>query len=76
VLVGHRRVAGLLGDVELDLESDRAAVAVEPRFGQQARKHVEAPLDLLAVTLAVLAREDGGGYLVPHGGESPRFRHR
>ena len=74
VLVGQRRVAGLLGDVELDLEPDRAAVGVEPRLGEHAREHVETPLDLLAVALAVFSGEDPGGDLVPHSAQSARSR--
>ncbi len=67
VRVRHRRVAGLLGQVELDLEPDRAPVGVEARLGEHAREHVEAALDLLAVALAVVPGEDGRGDLVTHG---------
>ena len=72
VLVRHRRVARLLGDVELDLEADRAPVGVEARLGEHAGEHVEAALHLLAVALAVLTREGGGLDLFPHARQSDR----
>ncbi len=56
--VRERRVAGLVGEVELDLEADRAAVGVEARLGEHPREDVEAAAHLLAITLAVLAAED------------------
>ena len=62
-----RRVAGLVGQVELDLEPDRAPVGVEARLAQHPREHVEAGAHLLPVALAVLASEDRGLDLLSHG---------
>ena len=56
--VRERRIAGLVGEVELDLEADRAAVGVEARLGEHPREDVEAAAHLLAIALAVLAAED------------------
>src|SRR4029079_14829667 len=56
--VGERRVARLVGEVQLDLEADRAAVRVEARLGEHAREDVEAAAHLLAIALPVLAAED------------------
>ena len=70
--VDHRRVALLVGEVELDLEADGASLGVEARLAEHSREHVEAGAHLLAVALAVLAREDGGGYFLPHALSLPR----
>ena len=67
VRVGQRRVPGLLGEVELDLEPDRAPVGVEARLAQHPLEDVEAELDLVAVALTVLAAEGGVGDLIAHG---------
>ena len=56
--VRHRGVAGLVGQVELDLQPDRALLGVEARFAQHPREDVQVALDLLAVALAVLTAED------------------
>ena len=60
-------VAGLVGEVQLDLEAERAPVGVEARLAQHAREDVQAGPDLLPVALAVLAREDSGLDLLSHG---------
>ena len=65
--VHHRRVALLVGEVQLDLEPDGAALGVEARLAQHAREHVEAGPHLLAVALPVLAREDRRGDFLSHG---------
>jgi hypothetical protein len=53
--VDHRRVARIVGEVQLDLEPDRAALRVEARLAQHPSEHVEARADLLPVALPVLA---------------------
>ena len=72
VRVRQRRVAGLLGQVELDLQPDRAPVGIEPRLGEHAREDVQAQLDLVAVALTVLAAEGGVGDFVAHGASLSR----
>ena len=67
--VDHRRVAGLVGQVELDLEPERAPLGVEAGLGEQAREHVEAGAHLLPVALAILAGEDLGRDVLAHPGE-------
>ena len=71
VRVRERRVAGLLGQVELDLQPDRAPVRIEPRLGEHPREDVKAELDLVAVALAVLAAEGGISDFVAHGAPFP-----
>ena len=56
--VCHRRVAGLVGQVELDLEPDRALLGVEARLAQHPREDVQVALDLVAVPLTVFTAED------------------
>ena len=65
--VEQRRVARLVGQVELDLEPHRAPLGVEARLREHAREDVEARAHLLAVALAVLAAEDRGGDVFAHG---------
>ena len=65
--VDQRRIAGLVGQVQLDLEPEGAPVRIEARLAEHAREHVQARPDLLPVALAVLAREDRGGDLLSHG---------
>ena len=65
--VGERRVAGRVGQVELDLEPDRAPLRVEARLAQHAREDVEVPLDLVPVALPVVTAEDRGADVFPHG---------
>ena len=64
--VGHRRLPIGIGQVQFDLEADRAPLGVEPSFGEHHREHLQAPLDLLAVALALLAAEGRGGELLTH----------
>ena len=64
--VEQRRVARLVGQVELDLEPHRAPLGVEARLREHAREHVEARAHLLAVALPVLAAEDRGGDVLAH----------
>ena len=71
VRVGQRRVAGLLGQVELDLQADRAPVGIEARLREHPREDVQAQLDLVAVALAVLAAEGGIGDFIAHGAPFP-----
>ena len=65
--VDHRRVAGLVGEVELDLEPERAPLGVEAGLGEQAREDVEAGAHLLPVALAILAAENPGRDFLAHG---------
>ena len=74
VLVRQRRIAGLLGQVELDLEPDRAPVGIEPRLREHPREHVKAQLDLVPVALTVLAGEGGFGDFIAHGASSCRVQ--
>ena len=72
VRVRQRRVTGLLGEVELDLQPDRAPVRIEARFGQHPGEDVQAELDLVPVGLAILAAEGGVSDFVAHGSSFPR----
>ena len=74
--VEQRRVARLVGQVELDLEPHRAPLGVEARLREHAREHVEARAHLLAVALAVLAAEDRGGDVLAHGSSRRSTRSR
>jgi hypothetical protein len=65
--VHHCRVGVLVGQVQLDLESDRAARRLELRFGQHAREYLQARVHLAAIALAILAREGLCGDLFTHG---------
>jgi hypothetical protein len=65
--VGHRRIAGLVGQVQLDLEAERAQIGVEARLAEHAREDVETRPDLLPISLAVLAGIDRRGNLLSHG---------
>ena len=63
----------VVGEVELDLQPDRALLGVEPRLAQHPREHVEVALDLVAVALAVLAGEElRRGDVLAHGAERTR----
>src|SRR6185436_10984226 len=64
--VHQRRVAGLVGEVELDLEPDRALRGLEARLREHPREDVQAALDLRAVALAILPAEDGRSDVVAH----------
>jgi hypothetical protein len=70
--VRHRRVAGVVGEVELDLEADRALLRVEARLAEHPREHVEVALDLVAVALTVLAGELRRGDVLAHAAERTR----
>src|SRR5439155_23968753 len=69
--VDERRVARLVGEVELDLQPERAPLVLEARLRQHAREDVEARPDLLPVTLPVLAAEGARGDLLPHARSVP-----
>ena len=74
--VDHGRVAGVVGEVELDLEPHRAPLGVEARFAEHAREHVEARAHFLAVALPVLARKDLRRYFLAHELSLPRAARR
>ena len=69
--VRHGGIAGLVGQVQLDLEPDRAVVGVEARLPQHAREDVEVALDLVAIALPVLTAEHRGRDVFPHGWAQP-----
>ena len=64
--VDQRRIAGVVGQVELDLQPERAPLGMKPRLGEHPGEHVETGADLTAVALAVLAAEGPGGDLLAH----------
>jgi hypothetical protein len=64
--VDHCRIAGLVGEVELDLEPERARLGIEARLGEHAGEHVEAGADLAAVALPVLAGEHASRDFLAH----------
>ena len=69
--VDQRRVAGVVGQVELDLEAERAPLRMEARLGEHPGEHVQTRPDLQSVALAVLAAEGPGGDLLAHEGDYP-----
>ena len=76
LLVDHRRVAGRVGEVELDLEAHAAPLGVEPGLGQHPGEHVQAALHLLPVPLTVLAGELPARDVLTHVPPLPRARPR
>ena len=72
--VGEGRIAGLVGQVELDLQPDRPPLGFEARLAQHPREDVEVPLDLVAVPAPILAAEDGRGDVLAHGRDHTRTR--
>ena len=69
--------AVVVGQVELDLQAERAARRLEALVGQHAREDVQARAHLLAVALAVGTAEHPGGDVLAHGSGrqcSPRGR--
>ena len=64
--VDQRRLARVVGEVQLDLEPERPRLRVEPRLGQHPREHVEVRPHLHAVALPVLAAEGSCSYLLAH----------
>ena len=53
----HRRVAGVVDEVQLDLEAGHRTIDVEPRLAQHPREDVETLPHLLAIARAILAGE-------------------
>src|SRR5947209_14546640 len=66
--VDHGRMPGLVGQVELDLQPDGAPLGIELVVGEHLSKDLEAALDLLAVTPALLTSEVRSGDRVAHSG--------
>ena len=60
------RVARVVGQVQLDLEPERALLGIEARLPEHAREHVEAGAHLRAVALPVLTAEYPGGDFLSH----------
>jgi hypothetical protein len=62
----HRRIAGVVDEVELDLQPGHRTFAVEPRLGQHPGEGVQTAAHLLAEPLPVLPGEDGGLDVLAH----------
>src|SRR5689334_20049556 len=65
--VDHRRIAALVGQIELDLQPERSRLGMKARLRQHAGGDIQARPDLPAIALAVLATEGPGGDLSAHG---------
>ena len=70
--IGQRRPPVVVGEVELDLQAERAARGLEALVGQHAREDVQAGTDLLAVALTVRTAEHPGGDFLSHGAQCSR----
>ena len=64
--VDERRVAVVVGQVQLDLETERPLLWMKARLRQHPREHIEAQPHLAPVALAVLPAEGPGGDLLTH----------
>ena len=64
--VDERRIAGVIGEVELDLESERPPFGVKSRLREHPREDIKARTYLAPVSLAVLATERFRGDLLTH----------
>src|SRR4051812_28407722 len=65
--VHHRRLAAVVGQIQLDLEPNRAARGLEPGLRQHSSEHVKTRANLPAIALAVFSREGLRGDLLAHG---------